>query len=735
MPRILTASLVLALLAGCSSPPSEEASPHHVGAAVCVECHAAETERWRGSHHDRAMQVAADETVLGDFDNVTFTKDGVTTTLSRAGDRFVVRTDGPDGALADYEVAYTFGVDPLQQYLVALPGGRLQALPIAWDARPAGSGGQRWFHLQGDERVPAGDPLHWTGPLQNWNFMCADCHSTELAKGYDEATGTYRTTYAEIDVSCEACHGPGSAHVAAARRGETGAAGLAVAFPPAAAARWTLAPGDSIAQPTGPLPGRAESEACALCHSRRAPIAGASVPGGPFLDLHLPRLLDAGLYEADGAPIDEVYVWGSFVQSRMHARGVTCSDCHDPHSLRLHAEGNALCARCHDAAHYDAPAHHRHAAGTPAAECTACHMPARTYMQVDDRHDHAFRVPRPDLAAELGTPDACTGCHRDRDAAWAADRVVEWYGPARTRGPEWARAIAAGRARTERAPDELAAAAADTSLPSIVRATALSLLRPWPARAAGTAFTLQRDPDPLVRASAVPLLDALPLRERLPLAVPALRDTVRAVRIAAARVLAGAAPGDPGVAASLASATAELAASLDANADRPEAHVQRAILSLAAADTAAAALHLRDALRLDPACVPARVNLADLDRGARPGIDGEAVLREGIALRPGAAALHHALGLRLARHGRTAAAEAALAEAARLAPGEPRFAYVHAVALHSSGRAAEAIASLERLHDRFPGDLDTLEALAAFHRDAGHADAAGRYARTLARLR
>jgi hypothetical protein len=210
-----------------AAAPASHTATGYVGSAACAGCHQAESEAWRGSHHDLAMAEATEETVLGDFDSAAFTYGDVTSRFFRRDGKFFVNTDGPDGELADFEIRYTFGVTPLQQYLIAFPDGRMQALGIAWDSRPKEKGGQRWFHLYPGQNLKAGDPLHWTGIDQTWNFQCAECHSTELRKNYDAATNTYATTWAEIDVACETCHGPGAAHVDWADGVRQGPAGFA----------------------------------------------------------------------------------------------------------------------------------------------------------------------------------------------------------------------------------------------------------------------------------------------------------------------------------------------------------------------------------------------------------------------------------------------------------------------------------------------------------------------------
>ena len=330
--------------------PARSSTPTFVGGKTCAPCHAEETRLWVGSHHDHAMEVASEQSVIGDFNGASFSYGGVTSRFYRRDGKFLVYTDGPDGAMQEYEVAYTFGVAPLQQYLIALPGGRYQALGIAWDARPAADRGQRWFHLYPTEHVTHDDVLHWTRPSQNWNDRCARCHSTNLVKGYRLATNRYETTWSDIDVSCEACHGPGSAHVAWAHgdRGQEAARkGLVVALGEPEPATWIFEGPSGIAHRSRPRVSHAEVETCAPCHARRAELSDGAPAGRPLLDDYRPALLEEGLYFADGQIEDEVYEYGSFLQSAMYHAGVTCSDCHDPHSLKLRVGGNALCTRCH----------------------------------------------------------------------------------------------------------------------------------------------------------------------------------------------------------------------------------------------------------------------------------------------------------------------------------------------------------------------------------------------------
>ncbi|MGG5820446.1 tetratricopeptide repeat protein [Falsiroseomonas sp. HW251] len=730
--------LPVGLAALLAVPPAarEARREGFVGSATCAGCHAAEHAAWSASDHARAMQPATSATVLGAFDGATAEGGGESATFRREGERFVILTDGPDGRPADLEVSETFGLDPLQQYLVRMPDGRRQVLPWAWDSRPREAGGQRWYHLMPDERLRAGDPLHWTGRDQNWNFMCASCHSTGLVRGFDRATGRYDTTWSEIAVGCESCHGPGAAHLAWAQAGAPADRPNGIAALRNREGGWRFAEGDTrgIARWEGP-PRRAAAQldACASCHSRARPLVADPLPGSRFLDTHAPVLLDAGLYHADGQIQGEVFEWGSFVQSRMARAGVVCGDCHEPHGGRLRAEGNAVCAQCHLPARFDTAAHHRHEAGSPGAQCASCHMPQATYMGVDRRHDHAFRVPRPDIAAATGAPDACTSCHADRRPDWAAARIADWFGPARREDPHPALAIAAGR-RGERGADAgLAAIVTDRDQPAILRATAVSLLPMPPSQVtAGAIGAALLDAEPLVRAAALRALDGLDPRNRLH-AARFLADDTRLVRIEAARALAPVPlAGIPEAQRpAFARAWQELIESEGVAAERPEAHVNIAGLLAARGDAAGAEAAYAEALARDPAWLPALVNLGDFQARSGRATEAVATLARAVALHPDAADAQFGLALALVRAGRTPEALAPLARAASLRPEEPRYGYVRAIALNDLGRRPEAIAALREVLARTPAHRDSLLALATLERDRGNLAEAERAAQAL----
>jgi Flp pilus assembly protein TadD len=726
------------------SPGSVVSPPGYVGAESCGRCHLEEMERWRGSHHDLAMQPATPETVRGDFRDARFTYYGVTSHFFRQNDRFMVRTDGPGGQLQDYEIAYAFGAVPLQQYLIRFPGGRLQALGIAWDTRPAEEGGQRWFHLYPDEEIGHEDVLHWTASAQNWNFMCAECHSTRLEKNYDLTTDSYETAWSEIDVSCEACHGPGSIHVERAEAVERGeapeeqaATGLVVELEGPADAAWVFEPEARIATRKPPRQSRTALELCARCHSRRSVESEHYVHGRPLMDTHRPHLIDGVLYHVDGQIDEEVYVYGSFLQSKMYGKGVTCSDCHDSHNLELYMSGNALCTRCHLPTVFDTPSHHFHKPDSTGASCVACHMPGKLYMVVDLRHDHSLRNPRPDLSLKLGTLDACSGCHADQPIQWSADAVVEWYGPKRLRDPHFGEALHAGFNGGMDAEAALMRMAEDPNAPAIARASALAFLR---SSLGPESFQVLRRAlgaaDPLIRRAALSSLEAVDLSTRAATAWELLRDPIHGVRIEAARLLAAASSEftalEQGVA--LESAIAEYRRAQWANADRAESHLNLGVLHVELGELEQAEAAYRTALRLNPAAAPVYVNLADLYRRQGRDPEGEQLLWRGLSAVPDDADLYHSLGLLMVRQQRPVEALDALGKAARLRPEEARYAYVYGVALHSSGEADRAVRVLKQANEQHPGNRDLLIALATISGAMGSREVAIEYARTLVEL-
>lgn len=702
-----------------------EARAEFVGGNRCAECHRAQLQRWTGSHHDLAMQLADDQTVLGNFDNQTIEHHGIRSELTRADGRFVVTTDGPDGQLRPFEVQYVFGVDPLQQYLVEMQAspqgiGRVQCLPLAWDTHR-----RRWFHLYPDEPLPPGDPLHWTQPLQNWNYMCAECHSTGLKKNFDLDTRNYHTTFSEIDVSCEACHAAGSIHIELAE---------------ARSLFWDRHHGYGLAR-LKQKSSQTEIETCARCHARRRVIRDGFEPGAPFLDYYAPQLLDGDVYHVDGQIRDEAYEYGSFLQSRMYRENVRCTDCHDPHTSRLKAQGNQLCNQCHVPGKFDTPAHHHHVAGKAGSSCVDCHMPETTYMVVDPRRDHSIRVPRPDLTVDLGTPNACNGCHTkaDEDPRWAAQQIVEWFGPRRAGEPHFAYAIAAGRSGNPDAPAPLARVAARKDVGPLVRASAVALLGRFTTSESQQAITRYlSDPDPLVRSAAASSAEILPPAERLRLLTPLLRDPIRLVRIEVVRLLAALGPEQlsPSDRVAFDAAVVDFEGAQQANNDQPGAHLNLGAIYADLGRRQDALRAYRTALALDPEFVPALANLALLYHEAGDNAASEKTYRELILKAPDLADARYSLGLLLAEDpARLQEAVPELERATQLAPDSARMHYNLGLALQHLGRVGEAASALARAAALEPENPDYPYALTVLHLQAAHWAQARHYAERLKALR
>ena len=709
----LFAGLLAFLVTACAPEPklannnaSTQAThtAYFVGSERCASCHSAEHKAWQGSQHQLAMQPVSRSTVLAPFAGETLKHHSKTTTFSIHNNQFIIHTEGPDGKPADFPIKYVFGLYPLQQYLIELSGGRLQAFTLAWDTRPEKSGGQRWFDLYPNEAYKAGDPLYWTGYQQNWNYMCADCHSTNLRKNYDVASNTFKTTWSEISVGCEACHGPASQHLLWAQQGQPKSQankGLAHLLDERTNVTWmrnasTDQPQRSVARTTSK-----ELDTCARCHSRRLQLTDNATAATPFADSFHLALLDQGLYYPDGQMRDEVYNHGSFLQSRMHAAGVTCSDCHDPHTQQLRAPGDAVCAQCHNAGRYATEKHHFHPQQSEGARCASCHMPTHTYMGVDQRHDHSLRIPQPAASAKIGAPDACTSCHSTRDAQWAQGIINQHYPQPKasyqTHGPAFA-ALERGEAG---ASAQVTAIAQDRSLPGIIRASALRRLSQAGIAVDSTLLAnAAKDADPLVRGAAAEAAigDSAVLQ-------PLLSDSMLSVRLLASQAMRQEID-------AWTKANTEYIAVQRYNADRPEARANLGNALLARQDLQGAQAALKSAIELDVGFSLAYLNLADSYRAVGDETKAEQTLKE--ALRHGRddiGAIQFALGLSYVRQGKYEQALAALADANRREPDNVQFTYAYAIALHDRGQKQAALSLLEKAVKRRPNESQLTELL------------------------
>jgi tetratricopeptide (TPR) repeat protein len=705
----------------------------YVGRKACVDCHKRQYDLFVGSDHDMSMDVATEETVLGDFEDATFDHLGITSRFFKEEGRFFVNTEGPDGELDDYEIKYVFGVRPLQQYLIEFPGGSYQCLPLCWDTRSAEDGGQMWFHIYGEERIKPNDILFWTRITQNWNYMCSECHSTNLQKKFDRFKEEYNTSWSEIDVSCEACHGPGSEHVKwaeAADKGQVyqteGYLGLVIRLKSTDGATWVFKDLEKgTAERSVPRTSNTLVEMCARCHARRTLIDEYYVHNRSFLDTHMPSVLEERLYYPDGQIYEEVYVYGSFLQSKMYQAGVGCKDCHEPHSGKVFIQGNALCYRCHMLEKYGGPSHHFHKDNSTGALCVECHMAERTYMVVDPRRDHSMRVPRPDLSDRLETPNACIMCHdhKDESNAWATDYAKKWYGELENGKAHYGEVFFAGRRGYPEARDALIQLAVAQDSPPMVRATAIDLLGSYPTQE--TLAALQKginDSDPLIRSTSVQSLEMLDVNERFALIKHLLRDPVRLVRIRTAFSLASASKDrmTSEEKQQLEYALEEYKQVQHFNADHPAAHLNLGVLATTEGDQITAEKEYRKAIAMEPMLSFTYINLADLYRTQNRDDMGERILLQALEINPELADVQHTLGLLSIRTKKPDKALEYFKNAVQLDPENARFGYVYGIALHSSKRSEEALEVLKEALERHPYDRDLLYALATINRDVGN---------------
>jgi predicted CXXCH cytochrome family protein len=524
------------VLHGSSSEPAVRKA-EFVGGKECISCHQREYNLWKGSDHDNAMDVATDSTVLGDFNNVEVEFRGKKHKFYKRDGNFYVYTEGPGGKMGEFQISYTFGIRPLQQYLVPFDKGKYQCLPIAWDAEK-----NRWFDMAGmvysPEELKPNNWLFWTNQAQNWNGVCAECHSTNLDKDYNIESDSFHTTWSDIDVNCEACHGPGSRHL-----------------------EWANLPEGSrlfdpdmglVLKTSGTTP-KQYIEACAPCHSRRTSLGVNDHTSNEYYNNHRPQLINPPWYFEDGQILEEDYVFASFTQSKMYMHDVKCNDCHDSHSTKIKFDGNALCTQCHRADEYDTYQHHFHKyaneTGKPVIDkfgkevkvgegalCKTCHMPGRYYMGIDFRRDHSLRVPRPDLSIKYNVPNACNDCHADKSYQWSEDYIKKYFGERKKFS--YASVLADGYEQKHGADTSLIKLIKSDLYPEIVRATALQYLSSYNTKAVDETIRLMlNDPEPIIRETAVNVFNSDDQTDFIKTLVPVLNDPITMVRITAANRL------------------------------------------------------------------------------------------------------------------------------------------------------------------------------------------------------
>ncbi len=646
-----------------------------VGGQTCQSCHAQEWDEWQGSPHDYAIAEADSSSVRADFNNTTFQKGDGTYRFFREGDSYMVEAPGPDGEPTVYKISYTFGWEPLQQYLVDFGKGKLQALQVAWNVEEG-----EWYSLQEEENPQPGDWLHWTGASMNWNTMCADCHSTNLQENYIAEADSFHTTWSVIDVSCEACHGPGEEHVEFMNSPEAQNASIE-------RIREDVNLAANVSQ-------NSQINTCAPCHSLRQTLTDEYIHGEEFLNHFDPMLPHPGNYFADGQIRGEVYVYGSFLQSKMHANGVKCTDCHNPHTLELKEPltDNKLCMSCH-VPEYNSPEHHFHEMNTEASQCVNCHMTGRTYMGIDFRRDHSFRVPRPDQSAQFGTPNACNDCHTDQSAEWAAQAVDDWYGDRPQHFTDVLLEADTASSDNIRVRTQLKDLIADTSQPDIIRATAIWYSGHFPNSGSTDLIRESLESESaLVRNSAAKAVQNLPPEMRTLVLRKSLTDSLKAVRMSSMQNLVSFTAEDFGVAYQdhFRDALQEYKNYLEVNRYFPQGEMNRGQFYEQRGDTEKAIQAYQSALERDSQFNPARINLAFIYNGQGQNDRAEELLRKVIEQKPENGQAYYSLALLLSEEERIEEAVDYFQRASELIPQQSRVFYNLAIANQTLGRPKAA---------------------------------------------
>jgi predicted CXXCH cytochrome family protein len=699
-------------------PRVVEGLPDHLyaGTAACIECHEKEYHDWTGSDHDEAMMVADDSTVKGNFNDAEFFSQGVTTTFFRQDGKFMVNTEGPQGKNEDFEVLYTFGTRPLQQYIVAFPDGRYQCLRVAWDTEK-----NRWFDLHPDLNLALQEWLHWTNGSMTWNTTCADCHSTNLQKNYFNDADSFHTTYSLINVSCEACHGPSRDHIEYVKSELFDSTKTYHA-----SVHLDMLTSDSPEQ---------QVDDCARCHSRRVQFTKAYDHEGSFRDHYAPEILRDHLYFPDGQILDEDYVYSSFVQSKMYANDVKCSNCHNPHSGKILMEGNALCLQCHEPGKYDVYEHHFHADTLGGQNCISCHMDGRYYMGNDFRRDHSFRVPRPDLSVSYDVPNACNSCHTDKNARWAAGQVEEWYGPERSKN--YADVLSLGSTRSPDAVPALDSLIKSRTQPAIARATAVWYLGfIYNEQSNAAIIRSLSDPDPTVRYTAAEVMQSFPPEIRYNYLTSLLKDPVRSVRVMALESLTDIPLSEFNEESRqlYLDVLPEFKSMLEMRADFPGGQMQLARYLERQGNPDAAEKALLKAISFDSLFNPARVNLAHLYHNQGKNDKAIDLFRLVTTIEPNYGPGYYSLGLLYAEDGDMGEGIKYLQRAAELEPENPRIFYNLALAHQNLKEYPEAEKTFIKGLEVDPDNGEILYALTVLHVQQKNYEKGRQYIRELKKI-
>lgn len=672
----------------------------------CVSCHQQQVSDWQQSDHAKAMDLANEQTVLGDFNNATTAHYSQSARFFKNDDNYMIELTEA-GKTSTYQVIYTFGHYPLQQYLVPAQNGRYQVFPFSWDSRSETEGGQRWYPNYQNEDVQPNDRLHWQQGLQNWNGMCADCHSDGLKRNFDVSSNSFDTKWDEINVGCQSCHGKVAEH----GQSKPYQSDALIDSPKlqAEALNWLLEPGEKVARLRNPDSQKATAaqkaerqqfmDTCFACHSLRSPMTDGFSPDKPFLDQFSPSLIAKPLYHSDGQIKEEVYVYGSFLQSKMYAEGVTCLDCHNAHTMKIKSDTNGLCLQCHTAEAYQSVKHTRHDLESEAGQCVTCHMSETTYMGVDARRDHSFKIPRPHLSTAYQTPNACVNCHTEQSNTWAAEKLAAWHGPAKalSRHEQYYLDLIHNESLSL---DKHLAVINSKELNEIKRASAIMLLpNSIPMLSEHVVKGWVNSELPLIRLATAKVGHLLSDTEKLQSYQTLLNDKYKSIRVAAANELVGLGLKDSAV---FKKAFEELTTSHLASNWRGEGNLNQSLVDLKLGQNQDAITNLKNSIKVDPYFEPAYVNLVDIYRSTKQTKEEVALFKVALERLPTSGTIQYAYGMHLIRMGNKNASVLAFKKAMELQSENPQHAYLYFLALDATGKTGQALKELKQVINQYP---------------------------------
>ena len=656
----------------------------------CKSCHINTYEKWQQSDHAHSMSIASSNSVKANFDYATAKHFSLSA-------RFFIKDKSYFAELTEaqkttlHKIEYTFGYFPLQQYLVKADGGRFQVLPFAWDTRPREAGGQRWYHLYNNEIAP-NNRFHWQQPLQNWNGMCADCHSDGLQRSFDLESNTFKTKFDSINVNCMSCHDDKDRpHSNPEPKKQMGG--------------WVLKQGATTAKWVGDARDNNYENACFACHSLRSPLTDGFDSQTPFLDQFTPNWITPPLYYADGQIKEEVFVWGSFNQSKMAQMGVSCIDCHDAHSGKLVKKGNQVCLQCHTADVFDTPKHHGHNTKDEGGKCINCHMPKSVFMGVDARADHAFKIPRPEFTRDYGLPNACTNCHEDQSASWLIDNLDNWF-PQRKGPSSLERDIIELNANLTF--NHVKLITENPAQPALKKASAIAQLQYLESVSATMLLPFLVHTEPLIRLAATQVADQLTQAEKRRVLPVLLSDKYKSIRVAAAYALVGVLP-ETDWQETYEKAFKEMLSSHEMSGWRGEALMMYGNVGVRMQDVSKALFGYEYSTMVDPYFTPAYINLANLYRRYGNTAAEERTFKLGIDRNPEDAELYYHYALYHVRAQQLHSALTNAKTALSLDPTNARNAYLYLLTLDGVGQRERALRKIDVLINQLDNNQQLVE--------------------------